>query len=266
MKEAKEKANRERRRRFRHAADVLLVLVERDLKMLYKRSALGLVWAIANPVLQLLIFSFLFRRVISLQIPNYPVYLFIGVLSWGWFHSSLSESVSLITGGRALVRQPGFPLTLLPHVTVAVRFFHFLLAVPILLFLLWANQLYPTTAWLSVPLIAVIQFALTVGLAYPLAALNVRLRDTQHIVRVLLQLGMYLTPVFYSADRVPESARWLYELNPMVWLLGAWRSVLIDGRWPDPASISVLAALAVVLLWSGRRLFVAQSHRFVEEL
>lgn len=253
-------------RRLRQWTDVLVVLVQRDLKMLYKRSALGMVWAVVNPVLQLFIFTFVFRRIISLDIPNYPAFLFVGILVWTWFQSSLGESTGLITASRALVRQPNFPLALLPHVTVAVRFVHLLLALPILLFLLFSSGLYPTVAWISLPLIALIQFALTAALAYPLAALNVWLRDTQHVVRVLLQLSMYLTPVFYSVERVPEAVKDWYLFNPMVWLLGAWRSVLLEGRWPDLAPVAALAGLAGVLLWFGRRAFVAQSHKFVEEI
>lgn len=256
----------DRRRRLRHARDVVSVLVARDLKILYKRSLLGVGWALAGPLLQLLIFLFVFQRVLGVRVENYASFAFCGVLVWTWFQASLVQSTGLITNSRALVRQPGFPLLLLPHVTIGVRLFHFLLALPLLMMLLAWQGIRPTWAWSALPLLLVVQFALTAGLAYPLAAMNVRLRDTQHIVAVVLQLLMYLSPIFYSLELVPEEFRSWYLINPVVLLLGAWRAVLLHGIWPDPVHVAVLGALAIVLLAVGRRVFIAQSHRFVEEL
>jgi lipopolysaccharide transport system permease protein len=192
--------------------------------------------------------------------------VFTGVLVWGWFNASLQQSTGLITSSRALVRQPGFPLDLLPHVTVAVRLFHFALALPLLFGLLWWQGIRPAWSWTTLPLLIVIQFALTVAIAFPLAALNVGRRDIQHVTGVLLQLFMYLTPVFYPLDVIPESLRPWYMLNPMVPLLGAWRDVVLQGRWPDPIHLLALLLFATALLVAGRRLFIKQSRHFLEEL
>lgn len=255
-----------RRRRLQHARDVIAVLVARDLKVLYKRSSLGFGWALVSPLLQAFIFILVFRRVLGAPVENYASFVFAGVLIWGWFYASVQQSTTLITNSRALVRQPGFPLALLPIVTVAVRLFHFALALPFLFGLLWFQGVLPSASWIALPLLGLVQFALTAGIAYPLAALNVRLRDTQHVISVLLQLTMYLSPVFYSLESVPEEMhRWLY-LNPMVSLLQAWRDVLLRGLWPNPVHLSALVLLAGVLLLAGRRFFMAQSRRFVEEL
>ncbi len=254
------------RRRLAHAWDVLVVLVDRDLKLLYKRSALGVAWALVNPLLQLLILGLVFRRVLGVRVEHYAAYAFLGILVWGWFQGALVQSAGLITGSRTLVRQPGFPLALLPFVTVGVRFFHFAVALPILLGLLAWEGLAPSPAWCALPLLAAVQFALTAGLAYPLAALNVTLRDTQHVIGVLLQLMMYVTPVFYSIEAVPASLRPWFSLNPMVPLLEAWRAVLLRGQWPDAGALLALAALAAALVALGRVVFARQAHRFVEEL
>jgi lipopolysaccharide transport system permease protein len=254
------------RRRWQHARDLLTVLVERDLKILYKRSSLGFGWALVTPLVQLLIFSFIFHRVLAIEIKNYASFVFIGVLVFGWFQTSLGQSSAMITGNRALVTQPGFPLTLLPHVMVAVRFFHFAIAMPILFALLWSGGIRPGWSWLSLPVLVGVQYLLIVGLSYPLASINVIYRDTQHIVGVALQMMMFVTPVFYSLEKVmPEQARWFY-LNPMVGLLESWRSVLLNNTWPDPRMIGALLTLGIVLLVLGRKLFVRQSHLFAEEL
>ncbi|RYD48833.1 MAG: hypothetical protein EOP85_02780, partial [Verrucomicrobiaceae bacterium] len=176
------------KRRLAHGRDVLVVLVDRDLKVLYKRSFLGFGWALATPLLQLFIFSFVFRRVLAVQIENYSSFVFIGVLVFGWFQSSISQSGGLITASKALVTQPRFPLALLPHVTAGVRFFHFLIALPILFGMLWWHGVRPGLPWISLPVLVLVQYLLIVGLAYPLASINVIFRDTQHITAMILQL------------------------------------------------------------------------------
>jgi lipopolysaccharide transport system permease protein len=111
-----------------------------------------------------------------------------------------------------------------------------------------------------------VQYLLIVGLAYPLAALNVIFRDTQHIVAVLLQLIMFVTPVFYSLDQVPPSLHAWFHLNPMVGLIQSWRDVLLHGNWPDALVMGKLLAVGSMLLFVGRRTFVNQSDSFAEEL
>ena len=119
-------------REWRHRLDVFQVLFGRDLKVLYKRSALGFAWALAVPVVQLIVFASVFRRSLGSGEEQYAVFVFTGVLVWGWFASAVGEGVGLITANRALVGQPRFPLVILPHVTVAVRLFHFAVALPLL--------------------------------------------------------------------------------------------------------------------------------------
>ncbi|WP_052572766.1 ABC transporter permease [Haloferula sp. BvORR071] len=253
-------------RKWRHGWDVLTVLTRRDIKAQYKRSFLGFGWALGGPLLQVIVFSTIFKDALGTQVHSYPCYVFVGVLVWGWFQSSLGGSVSLITGNFALARQPRFPLAMLPFVTVNVRFLHMAIALPLMFILLWCNGIYPTVAWLALPGLAVIQYLLCVGLAYPLASLNVLHRDTQHIVSVLLQLMMFVTPIFYRIEVVPEAMRNWFYLNPMVSMVAAWRSVLLDGVWPEAQPLWILGGIGLFFLVLGRKMFIAQSHRFVEEM
>lgn len=253
-------------RTWRHLADLFSVLVSRDLKILYKRSSLGFGWALVTPLLQLFIFSFVFQRALQMKVENYPSFAFIGVLVFGWFQGALSQCGGVITNSKSLVTQPYFPLTLLPHVMVSVRLFHFLIALPVLFGLLWWEGIRPAWPWLSLPGLMLVQYVLIVGISYPLASLNVIFRDIQHILGVLLQLIMFVTPVFYSLEQVPPSMRGWFHLNPMVGLIQSWRDVLLDGNWPDPLVLGKLLVVGVVFLVIGRRTFVKQSDRFAEEL
>lgn len=254
------------KRDWLHLWDLIFALVSRDLRLLYARSILGFGWALALPLLQLLIYTFIFKRVLTISIERYPAYVFIGVLVFGWFQSTINESGSLITGSKALVTQPGFPLSLLPHAKANVRLFHFLIALPLLFGMLIYFGIKPSMPWLSIPVLIFIQYLLVVGISYPLASINVSFRDMQHLVSVAVQLLMFLTPIFYSIDQIPTSIRPYFYLNPMVGIIEAWRGVLLEGKWPDHGMISIWLIVGILLVGIGQRIFVRQSHRFIEEI
>ena len=254
------------RRKIAHFFDLLRELVDRDMKLLYKRSALGIAWTLINPLLQLAVFSFVFRSVIPVNIPQFSSFAFSGLLIWTWTQTALFQATGLITGNRPLIRQPNFPTAILPVVTTTTGLIHFLLALPVLIIFLAMDGIQPTSALFTLPLLMIIQFILTVSFAYPLAAINVTFRDTQHTLGVLLQMLFYLTPIFYDLKSVPQQAQSLYQLNPMVPLIEAYRTILLKGTQPDWESLLILSLVVAALLPLGLAIFRRQSDRFVEEL
>ena len=253
-------------RQLVYQRDLLRELVARNMKLRYERSVLGFAWSLLNPIMQLLIFSFLFRSVVPLNIPSYPSFVFCGVLVWNWFQSSLLQATGAITDNRDLIRRPGFSTAILPAVAVTTHLIHFLLALPILLLFLVLGGGRLTVVILALPLVIAIQFFLTLSLAYMLASANVTFRDTQHLLGVLLTLLFYLTPVFYDASAVPARYWSLYRLNPMVHLIDAYRAILIRGELRDPLVLLGLGALAGALFWLGYAVFTRGSYRFSDEL
>jgi lipopolysaccharide transport system permease protein len=255
-----------RETRLTYVRDLLRELVARDLKLRYKRSALGIVWSLVTPLSQILIFSFLFNRVLPLNIPNYTAFVFCGVLAWSWFQNALYAAAGSIVDNRSLVRRPGFPVAVLPAVTVATNMIQYLLALPVLLVtLLITGGALGVTA-LALPLLLALQFLLTLGLAFLIAAAHVSFRDTQHLLSIALVLLFYMTPVFYRADLVPPEYQFIYALNPMAHLLSAYRAILIENVWPDPVPLAGIALVALMFLLTGYSFFRAASDRFVEEI
>jgi lipopolysaccharide transport system permease protein len=236
------------------------------MKLRYRRSVLGMLWSLLNPLTHLLVLVFLFQRVVPLNIPNYPVFVFTGVLAWGWFSSALPAATTSISGNRELIRQPGFPVAVLPAVPVLSNLVHFAIAVGlvVVVLVLWGERL--TSAVVALPAIMALQFLVTLALGYFAAALQVRFRDTSHAVGVGLRLGFFLTPVFYRTTSVPEAFQGLYALNPMAHLITAYRRVLIEGRWPDAPALLGVAAVTAALLWLGHRVFVRASADFADEI
>jgi lipopolysaccharide transport system permease protein len=252
--------------RLAYIRDLLRELIVRDLKIRYKRSYLGIAWSLVTPIVQVLILSFLFKRVLPLNIPNYTAFLFAGVLSWSWFVTSLSSAAGAVVGNSGLVRRPGFPLAVLPMLSVATSGVHFFLALPLLLVvtILGGGALGSPLA--ALPLVIAVQFFFSLSLAYLVAASNVRFRDTQHLVGMLSMVGFYLTPVFYSVRMVPEEYQFIYSLNPMAVIIRSYRDVVVRNIWPDFGDLLWMSVSSAVILagtyWAFRRM----SPRFPEDL
>ena len=246
--------------------DLLRELVSRDLKLRYKRSILGIMWSLVTPLVQLAVFSFLFRRVLPVNVTDYPSFVFSGLLAWNWFQASIITAAGTITDNRDLIRRPGFPNAILPIVAVVSNLIHFLLALPILLLFRMYGGGGLSIAILALPMVVALQFLLTVSLAYIVATLQVTFRDTQYLLGILLLLSFYLTPIFYDASAAPAEYQFVYRLNPFFHLIGAYRSILLDGQWPNPYTMILLTLFASSILWGGFGMFRRRSNRFVEEL
>jgi lipopolysaccharide transport system permease protein len=252
--------------KLRYYFDLLRELVARDLKLRYKRSVLGIAWSLLNPLLQLLVFSFVFRYLIPLKIPDYTLFLFSGILVWTWFQSSLYSATGAIVDNPTLIRQPGFPSGLLPVVTVMSNTVNFLLALPVLLACVWIAGHHPNTSMLALPIVILVQFALTLSISYFLAMLHVPFRDTQYLLGILLMLGFYLVPIFYDAAAIPTKYQTIYRLNPVVGIVEAYRSILLHGQAPRALPLLVTGLVSLAVLAVGWSLFIRVSYSFIEEL
>jgi lipopolysaccharide transport system permease protein len=253
-------------RSITYLADLVRELIARDVKVRYKRSALGMGWSLMNPLLHLAILYVVFQLVLPLRIGHYPLYLFTGILVWSWFQSSLLAASGTIVENAALIKQPGFPSAVLPAVAVCTHLINFLMALPIVFVFLLVERVPLTPAASVLPVIILLQALFPVSVAYVPAALHAPFRDAQYLLGVALTLGFYLVPVFYEASNLPPGVRWIYRSNPMVLLMDAYRSVLIAGKWPDAGELAAVAAISGGLLLLTRATFLRFSRDFVENL
>ncbi len=241
-------------------------LVARDVKIQYKRSFIGVFWSILNPLFQFIVFGFLFSKVFSVNVQRYSGYALTGLFIWTWFQAALLQGARSINGNRELVRRPGFPVAVLPVVSVLVPWVQFLYGLPVLFLFLLLDHAPMTMALAGLPALMLIQFLLTLGAVYLLAAINVAFRDTSLVLAVLLQMLLFATPIFYQGSTIPSQYRFLYTLNPLAQLVDAYRAVLMYGQWPDFAAVAMLLVTGLLLLALTFKLFVRMSHRFAEEL
>jgi homopolymeric O-antigen transport system permease protein len=245
-------------------------LVARELKARYRGSVLGVVWSFLNPLLLLLIYTFVFSVVMpgarGGQIEHFPVFMFCGILPWIWFSSSLLESANVFIAGGGLLRKVLFPAEVLPIVTVFAGLVHFCLGLPILLaFLLYYRV--PITADLAwLPLIVVDQLLLTLGLALIVSALTVHFRDLRDLLGNLLTLAFFATPIVYPLSQAPDWARSLLELNPFTHLVVAYQEVLfLPGPFTGWRRLFALGVVALLVFVVGYFVFDRLRDTLAEE-
>jgi len=247
-------------RGWRYQKDVVAHLVVSQFAARYRGSLLGWLWALAPPLAQLGVFYFVFTKILPTQTEHFLIFLFTGIVAWTWFAAALTVAASALVGRRDLVLRPGFPTVLLPFVAVVVTLVDYLLALPVLLTGA-AVTIGVHVSYALLPALLAIQFAFTAGLALLVAPLNVFFRDVGHLLALVLMLGFFMTPVFYSADQVPARVSWVYELNPLAQLIEAQRTILIERAVPDlvPLGLTAIGALAFLLVGLGVFVVLRQS-------
>lgn len=249
-----------------YARDLFIHLVSLELRLLYKRSWLGVIWTLSNPIIQLIVFSLIFARVLKVDVEHYPLFLCCGLLCWNAFSESLTMAAGSIVNSSNVLYQVGFAPFLMPVVVVAVGLIHFVLSLSIVAILLLWFKLPLGWPVIALPLVIAIQGLLTLALAFPLAALHVRFHDVKHLLSVVFRFMFFLTPILYAADAFPAVHRWFYAANPLTHLIEAYRAILMDGEWPNWPALAGVTLLAVVLLFFGFRYFQAKRFQFIEEI
>jgi lipopolysaccharide transport system permease protein len=258
-------AGRFGRRRLGYMKDVTFHLVRRELAIRYRGTVLGWVWALVPVLLQLAVTQFLFTRVIPLNVPNFPIFLLVGVLAWNAFSSGLMMSTSSLEMNRSFVLRPAFPTALLPVVAMLVVFVDYLFALPILFIALLFTTGVPLTA-LMLPVLILIQLVLIAGLGLLLSPLQLYFKDVRQLVAIVVALGFWLTPVFYRQRSVPGAFEPLYKLNPMAHLIEAERQILLDGTMPSLLAVALVALAALAILGAGSAVFAKTRHSLPERI
>lgn len=245
---------------------LIIKLTLREIKARYKQSFLGFFWVILNPFFQMLIMSFVFSNILrfsNLGVP-YPVYLYAGLLVWGFFSASLTTSMDALSSNGSLIKKIYFPREILILSTLLAKAFDLMLAF-IIFFLLMIFFGVPITPFvlLFIP-IFLLQFIFTYGLSLILSAANLFYRDVQYLFNLILTLWFYLTPVIYPTELFPERFRWIFKINPMAVIINAYRQVLLGGDWPKWSSMGVGILISVILFILGYSFFKRLEGTFAD--
>jgi len=255
--------------------NVLWNLTLREIRVRYKQSLLGVVWALFVPLAMMLTFAFVFCRVTKLAdafttTMPYPIFLYIGLLPWVFFAQSVNAATSSLVANRNLVTKIYFPREVFPLSAILSGLFDFLLASTVLIGLVvyydvatpWEFHLHGTVFW--VPVAFGVQLVFMAGLGMWLSLANLFYRDVKYLITVLLQLWMFLTNVIYPLPTGDPLVKAIISANPMTPIIAAYRRGLIDGLAPEPGPFLAAAFISVFVLATGWRLFRVTEHKFAE--
>jgi len=246
--------------------ELLYFLVWRDVKVRYKQTAIGAAWAMLQPLMTMLVFTLVFKRIAAIPSDGlpYPVFALAALLPWNLFAEALSRSIASLVGQSNLISKVYFPRLIVPFSATISGLVDFAVAFVLLLGMMIWFGIAPTWGVLALPffLFLALNAALAVGLW--LSALNVRYRDVGYTVPFLVQLWMFASPVAYPVSMVPEKWRTLYSLNPMAGVIEGFRWALLGKERPDFTVISISTLIVAGLLFGGIVYFKRMEETFAD--
>lgn len=240
--------------------------VKKDIRGKYKGSFLGVLWSFINPLLSVLVYAIVFSQIMRFDIDNYVIYLITGVLPWTFFTSSINMGMTSILYNANIIKKVYFPRIILPISSVSSCLVNFLISCIVILVFVLFSGVGITINILWLPLIALVQYFLCLGIVFILSAIEVFVRDLEHIINFVLSMAFYVTPILYKAEQVPEKLRFILKLNPMAYVINAYRDIFYYGVMPDVGSLMVVLVLSVLLALIGYKIFDKLQRGFAEEV
>ncbi|MBO4523746.1 ABC transporter permease [Ruminococcus sp.] len=249
---------------------MIFSLVKKDLRGRYKGSVLGFMWTFINPLLQLIVYSIVFGHFLTAvneTVENYSLHLFVALIPWIFFSSSITIGAASIVAQKELIKKIYFPRMVIPISYVTSCFVNMLLCFIVIFAVIFVMGVGVNfLAVLTLPIIMIVEYIFALGMSLLTSAITVYFRDLEHILSIVAMAWMYLTPVVYSKSVVPEKYRTLFNLNPMTHIIDCYRTVLYYKQVPDLSNLLMAAGLGVFFLIFGTLVFNKLQKHFAEEL
>jgi ABC-2 type transport system permease protein len=246
---------------------MIFSLVKKDLRGRYKGSVLGFLWTFINPLFQLIVYTIVFSKILRNDVPRYYLYLFVALIPWIFFSSSITVGAASIVSQKDLVKKIYFPRMVMPISYVTSCFVNMLLCFIVIFAVIIVTGVgINFLAILTLPVIMIVEYVFALGMAMIASAVTVYFRDLEHILGIVSMAWMYLTPVVYSKSIVPPRYRGLFNLNPMTHIIDCYRTVLYEKQVPDLTTLLWAAGLGVFFLIFGAVIFNKLQKHFAEEL
>lgn len=256
-----------------HHRYLIKELSKREITNRYKGSFFGLLWALLTPIAMFLVFAFVFGKIFRAKWPNgsfesdmvsFSINLFIGLSVFWFFAEIITKGPTLFSSVPNYIKKVIFPLWILPFVSLFGSLFHLViyLAIIIVASILGGGALHVSV--ISVPIIIVITFPFLVGISFLLGSLGVYVKDINAIIEVIVNLLIFLSPVFYPLSKIPKNLQWLFKLNPVTVIIEQLRIVLIDGLWPQWTSLGYYFCASVLTFVFGYWVFKTTRKGFAD--
>jgi lipopolysaccharide transport system permease protein len=245
---------------------LLINLVKKDFKIRYRNMSLGMFWSLLNPLVTMAVLTFVFTKIWENDQPHYPVFVLCGLVPFNFFTLAWASSTSALVDHANVIKRVPVPRELIPIATVLGNSVHLLVQIGLLLAFTIGFGLGVNRYWLWLPVLWTLELVFVCGLALITAATNVYVRDTRYVVESANVVLFWLVPIFYGVDRIPQQYQEIYHYNPIVALVIALRSILMDGTSPALSIVRNLAVVSLVTAAVGLLAFRRLQHGFYDYL
>lgn len=246
--------------------DTVIILFQKEFKVRYKNSILGYFWSVLNPTIYALTLSFVFSTILKVRIDNFLVFVVSVIFAWQWFANSITTSPSIFVLNSALIKKINFPKTAMVVAIILQDMLHFILSLPIVFFiLLQNNHILNINSLLFMPFLMFNQFILIFGISLIISSINVFIRDIERITQFVVNFLFYISSIFFPINFIPEKYLNILWINPVMYLMENWRSLILNGEinWYYLIITYIYAILIMVL---GLVIYTKLKHRFPEVL
>ena len=246
--------------------EFLKTSIKKEFRGKYKKSVLGVLWSFLNPLFQLVIYSLVFPHIMGNRIENYTIYLIVCLMPWTFFNNSIIQSAACVVTNAGIVKKVYFPREILPISTATYNLINFFVTEVIVFIALIVSGVGISKTIVLLPIIALIQYILQLGLSFIFSAITVYVRDVEYIINIFMMLMFYLCPIVYSPSFIPSNYLKIFKLNPMFHIITFYRDILFDKTWPNFIELSGIFLACVCILILGYIIFKKCEKKFAEEL
>ena len=246
--------------------ELLKTNVKKEIRGKYKGSVLGVLWSFLNPLLMVAVYAIVFPYLMRSTQEHYLIFLITGIIPWIFFTTVVTSGCNCVWINGGIIKKVYFPREILPLSVVLSALVNFLISCIIILIFVIFGGIGVSVQILWLPVIAIIQSALSLGLLFILSAINVYVRDIEYIVQFIMNLLFYATPIVYNITMIPERFRWILYLNPMAHFLDAYRAIFYSKTMPDLKSLGIIGIISFLVLIIGYKIFKKLENGFAEEV
>ena len=246
--------------------ELLKTSVKKEVRSKYKNSFLGVVWSFLNPLLQIVVYAIIFSLILKNKQENYAIFLCCGIIPWTFFSIAINRSAFIVIENGNIIKKVYFPREIIPISVVLAETINFLISTLIILGFVIIGGIGITKYLLFYPIILIAQYLVIISIAFVVSSICVYFRDLQHFIGIILQLLFYATPIVYSQDSIPGEYQWILKINPMTYIINAYRDIFYYQKAFDILPLIILLFIGIVTSYVGYKIFYKLQKGFAEQL
>ena len=240
--------------------------VKKDIRGKYKGSFLGVLWSFINPLLSVVVYAIVFHYIMRFNIDHYLIYLISGIIPWTFFTNSVNAGLNSILFNADIIKKVYFPRVILPISGVTSCLVNFSISCVIVIIFALFSGVGISFYLILLPIVAIIQYIFTLGIAFILSAVEIYVRDIEHIITFFISMLFYVTPILYTPDYVPEKFKFIIDINPLAYIIEAYHSIIYYKELPNMSDLGIIFIISIAIFFLGYKIFDKLQRGFAEEV